>query len=127
MGFFIDYRKRVAQQFSLSVDETNELLKRMHGHYKKNGISHEEIAKSFFVLRNIVHRKEDQKLKTSVPQLNFKNKGIEKYKIEIVKFLDKGISTTKIFEAIKLKKNAPSLSTIKRYIKAFNDWRNNNG
>lgn len=127
MGFFIDYKKRVAKQFSLSLDETNELLKRMHGHFKKNGISNNEIAKSFFILREIIKRKEEQKLKTSIFDLDFKHKGIKKYKIEIVKLFDKGFSSYKIYEELKLKKDCPSLSSIKRYIKTYKKWRQNNG
>lgn len=127
MGFYINYRNRVAKQFSLSLDETNELLKRIRGHFKKHGISEDEIAKSFFILRDIIKKKEEQKLRTSIPELNFKNKGIEKYKIQIVKLLDKNLSSYKIYEELKLKKDCPSLSTIKRYVKALMDWRKNNG
>lgn len=126
MGFKINYRKRVAIQFGLSEEETNELLKRLHGHLKRHGVSHEEIAKSFFILREILERKEKQRIRQNVPQLGFKNKGIEKYKIEIVKLYEQGLSAEKIHHTLKLKKEAPSLSTIKRYIKAFKEWKGTN-
>ena len=53
MGFKINHRKRLAKAFGLSLDEVNELLQRMNGYFRKNGIDNEEIAKSFFILNDI--------------------------------------------------------------------------
>jgi len=127
MGFKIHHMARVAKLLSLSVDESHELTKRMHGHLKKSGLNQDEIAKSFFVLNDIWKRKEEQKIKLSVPLLGFKNKGIEKYRIEIVKLKTEGLSADKIAKTLKNKKDAPSVSTIKRYIKALKEWRLNHG
>ena len=38
MGFAINDRKRVAKVLGLEIHEVNELLKRMNGHFRKNGI-----------------------------------------------------------------------------------------
>lgn len=126
MSFPINYKQRVADQFDLSTDEVNELLKRMHGHFKKHGISHKEIARSFFILNNIKIRKEQQRIKQCVPVLGFKHKGIELYRVEFVKKYNKGISCEQIYKDIRLKKDAPSLATVKRYIKAYKEWRSKN-
>ena len=92
MGFKTNHRKRLAKAFGLSLDEVNELLQRMNGYFRKNGIDNEEIAKSFFILNDILHRKEKQRIKLSIPLFGFKSKGIEKYRVEIVKFDEQGLS-----------------------------------
>lgn len=127
MGFYISYINRVAILLGLSEEEVYELLKRMNGHFRKHGIDNEQIAKSFFILSDIQMKKETQRIKLSVPLLGFKHKGIEKYRVEIVKLQDKGMSVEKIAKHLKGKKDAPSLSTVKRYLKALSDWRKNNG
>lgn len=127
MGFKINHRKRLAKLLNLSLDEVNEFLKRINGHLQKHGTNSDEIAKSFFILRDILHRKEQQRIKLTLPLLGFKNIGLKKHRVEIVKLFDKGLSVANIHKSIKLKKDAPSLSTVKRYIKALRDWRLENG
>lgn len=65
MGTKINYTKRAARTLGLSLDETNELIKRLHGHYKKFGIDGDQIEKSFFILQQIYERKEQIKLQTT--------------------------------------------------------------
>jgi len=127
MGFKINHRKRAAETLGISLDEVNELLKRINGHLRKFGIDNEEIAKSFFILKDILDRKEAQRIILSIPLLMFTHKGIKKYRVEIVNMFDAGFSINKIYQVLKLKKDAPSLSTIKRYISALKDWRSENG
>jgi hypothetical protein len=123
----IDYLKRAAITLGLSSDETKELSNRMYGHFKKHGIKKDEIIKSFFILQHIYYRKEQIKLKTTAPLLGFKNKGIKIYKGDIVKFFDAGLSSHEINKRLSVKKDAPSLSTIKRYINTLKAWRLENG
>jgi len=127
MGFPINDRKRVAKVLGLEIYEVNELLKRMNGHFRKNGIDNKEIARSFFILLDILRRKKKQYIDLSVPLLDFKHKGIEKYRVDIVKLQDEGLSPEKIAKHLKSKKDAPSLSTIKRYLNSLADWRKQNG
>lgn len=127
MGTKINYTKRTAQVLELEEYEVNELVKRMYGHFKTNGIAKDEIVKSFFILQSIYERKEKIRLETTAPLLDFKNKGIKLYRGNIVKLHDAGLSTHEIHKHLKLKKDAPSLSTIKRYIKSLQEWRINNG
>jgi len=127
MGFKINHRKKAAKTLGISLDEMNELLKRMNGHFRKFGVDNDEIAKSFFILKHILDRKEQQRIDLSIPILKFTQKGVKKYRVEIVKMFDDGLSINKIYKELKLKKDAPSLSTIKRYISALKDWRQNNG
>ena len=123
----IDYLARAAKILSLSIDETKELSNRMYGHFDKNGIKKDEIIKSFFILASIYYRKEQIRLETTAPLLGFKNKGIQVYKGIIVKLHDAKLSSHEIYKHLKLKKDAPSLSTIKRYIKTLKEWRLENG
>jgi len=123
----IDYKSRAAKTLGLTVCETNELIKRMYGHLNKNGILKDEIVKSFFILESIYQRKEHIRLETTAPLLGFKNKGIQFYKGTIVKLFDEKLSAHKIHNNLKLKKEAPSLSTIKRYIRSLKNWRLENG
>jgi len=127
MGFKINHSARAATLLHLSLDESHELSKRMYGHLIKNGLSQDQIAKSFFILRDIWMRKERQRIRLSVPLLGFKNKGIEKYRIEIAKLQDEGLSANQIAKVLQKKKDAPSVSTSKRYIKALKEWRLNHG
>jgi hypothetical protein len=127
MGFKINHRKRVAKLLGLEIHEVNELLNRMNGHFRKNGIDNDEIARSFFILGDIQTKKETQRIKFSVPLLDFKHKGIINYRVKIVTWRDKGFSAEYIAKRLKAKEDAPSLSTIKRYLKAVSDWRKNNG
>lgn len=127
MSFKIDYSKRVASILGLSQDEVKELLKRLEGHYLKHGVSQFEIARSFFVLKHIYTRKQIQKLEQSAPELGFKHRGIIAYKGEIVRLLSEGYGSQKICKALQHKKDAPSLATIKRYVKAYSEWRKNHG
>ncbi|QOP45692.1 hypothetical protein [Sulfurimonas paralvinellae] len=128
MGTKINYTKRASQILEIEEYEVNELVKRMYGHFNKNGFAKDEIVKSFFILNDIKIRKEKIRLETTAPLLGFKNKGIEQYKGNIVKLHDEGKSTHEIHKNLKLnKKDAPSLSTIKRYIKSLQEWRSNNG
>ena len=127
MGTKINYLKRTANILNITEDETRELSKRMYGHFKKNGIKKDEVLKSFFILGRIYDRKEKIRLETTAPLLGFKNKGIQLYKGKIVKLYDLKFSTHEIYKHLTLKKDAPSLSTIKRYIVALKKWRSNNG
>ncbi|MBA1432447.1 MAG: hypothetical protein FAF04_02360 [Epsilonproteobacteria bacterium] len=127
MGTKIDYTKRAAKTLELTLDETHELVKRLHGHYKKFGIDRDQIEKSFFILQQIYDRKEQIKLQTTAPLLGFKHKGIELYRGLIVKLHKQGLSTHEIHKKIGRKKDAPSQSTIKRYIKALKEWSANHG
>jgi len=127
MGVKINYIKRASTTLNLAEDEIRELSKRMHGHFVKNGIDRDEIVKSFFILQKIYERKERIKEATTAPLLDFKNKGIQLYKGKIVKLYDLKFSTHEIYKHLTLKKDAPSLSTIKRYIVALKKWRSNNG
>jgi hypothetical protein len=99
----------------------------MYGHFKQNGIKKEQIVKSFFILASIYQRKEQIKLDTTAPLLGFKNIGIKIYKGTIVKLHDACLSSHEIYKHLKQKKDAPSLSTIKRYIKSLKEWRLENG
>lgn len=123
----IDYTARAAKTLGLSIDETKELSNRMYGHFDKNGIYKDEIIKSFFILESIYHRKEQIRLETTAPLLGFKNIGIQIYKGTIVKLHDTDLSSHDIHKHLKLKKDAPSLSTIKRYIQSLREWRLENG
>lgn len=127
MSFKIDYSKRVANLLGLSTDEVKELLKRLEGHYKKHGVTKFEIARSFFVLRDIFTRKQIQKLEQSAPNLGFKHRGLIAYKKEIVHMVSEGFGSQKIYYTLQHKKDAPSLATIKRYVKAYIEWRSLNG
>ena len=62
----------------------------------------------------------------SIPLLGFKSKGIEKYRVEIVKLDKEGLSPQKIVNHIKGRKYEVSLSTIKRYLNALKNWRSEN-
>jgi len=62
-----NYIKRTAKTLGLEGYEVNELIKRMHRHFKKNGIDKEEITKAFFILQSIYERKEKIKLETTAP------------------------------------------------------------
>ncbi len=127
MGVKIDYRARAAKTLGLTLDETNELVKRLHGHYKKFGIDKDQIEKSFFIFQEIYKRKEQITLQTTAPLLGFKHKGIELYRGLIVKLHKQGLSTHEIHKKIYRKKDAPSHSTIKRYIKTLKVWEQNHG
>ena len=112
---------------NLSEDEVRELAKRMNGHFKKHGTTKDEIIRSFFILQDIRNRKESLQQKFLAPDLGFKQKGISLYKSEIVKLYNQGLSAGKIYDALKYKKEKPSLSTIKRYLKSYREWRRENG
>ncbi len=127
MGVKIDYRVRAAKTLGLSLDETNELIKRLHGHYKRFGIDGDQIEKSFFILQQMYERKEQIKLQTTAPLLGFKHRGIKLYRGLIVKLHKEGLSTHEIHKKIYRKKDAPSHSTIKRYLKALKERNLNNG
>jgi hypothetical protein len=127
MGVKINYTKRASEILNLTEDEVRELSKRMHGHFRRNGIDRDAIVKSVFILQDIYERKEKIKEATTAPLLDFKSKGIKLYKGNIVKLYDDGFSTREIHKKMKHKKDAPSLSTIKRYISKLKDWRANNG
>lgn len=126
MSFKINYPQRMAKTLkNLSKDEVKEFLKRAEGHLQKHGNHRLSIAKMFFILDEIYDRKEKQRIKDSAPLLGFKHKGIGEYRGEIVRLHEEGSSAEKIAEKLKAEKDAPSLSTIKRYIKAVSDWREN--
>ncbi|WP_457746286.1 hypothetical protein [Sulfurimonas sp.] len=117
----IDYLKRAAKALELEEYEVNELAKRMLGHLKKEQLSKDAIIKAFFILQDIKERKEQIRIQTTAPLLNFKNKGIALYRGTIVKLHKQGLSTYKIFDTLKRKKDAPSHSTIKRYLKTLKE------
>lgn len=127
MSTKINYTRRAAKTLNLEEYEVNELIKRMYGHFKKNGIEKNEITKAFFILQSIYERKEKIKLETTAPLFGFKHKGIELYRGTIVKLHKKGKSTHKIYDTLKRKKDAPSHSTIKRYIKALTQRSEHHG
>jgi hypothetical protein len=123
MGLPIDYLKRVGKLLDLSQDEVKELIFRMEGHYKQHGADHFEVARSFFILKDIWMRKAAEKLEKEIPTLGFKHMGLLKYRCEIVQMMTEGLGSQKIHEALKYKNGAPSLATIKRYMKAYKEWR----
>ena len=127
MSTKINYTKRTAKTLDLEEYEVNELIKRMHGHFKKNGIEKDEITKAFFILQSIYERKEKIKLETTAPPLKSTQKGMKLYRGRIVKLHDAGQSTHAIYKDLKFKKDAPSLTTIKNYIRLLKEWRMNNG
>jgi len=126
MSFEINYKQRVSKILNISIDEVGELLKRAEGHCRKNGANRYELARMFFILEDINNRKEKQRIKDSAPLLGFKHKGIDKYRGEIVRLQEDGLSAEKTAKYLCRKKDAPSLSTIKRYLKALSNWRKNN-
>jgi hypothetical protein len=125
MAFEINYKQRMSKILNISIDEANELLKRGERHLKKNGTNRHELARMFFILEDIYTRKEEQRIKDSAPLLGFKHKGIERYRGEIIRMHEDGTSAEKVAKHLCRKKDAPSLSTIKRYLKAVRDWREN--
>ena len=127
MSFEINYKQRVSKILDISIDEVSELLKRAEGHIRKNGVNRHELAKMFFILENINNRKEEQRVKDRAPLLEFKHKGIVKYRGDIVRLYQNEVSAERIAKKYNGKKDAPSLSTIKRYLKALNTWREDNG
>lgn len=124
MGFKINHKKRMAKTLNLSLNDIDELLARMRGHFK-NKITYTEIARSFFILDDIYKRNEIKRIKKEVPELGFKNKGILKYRTHIVKLIRKEFSSEKIYKLLRKYKDCPSLSTIKRYKKSYNEWESN--
>lgn len=127
MSFEINYKQRMSKTLNISIDEVSEFLKRAEGHLKKNGVNRHELARAFFILENINNRKVEQRIKDSAPLLEFKHKGIVKYRGEIVRLYQNEVSAERIAKKLNVKKDAPSLSTIKRYLKALNAWREDNG
>lgn len=127
MAFEINYKQRMANILNLSRDEVNEFLKRSEKHLKKNGTNRLELARMFFILEDIYIRKEEQRIKESAPLLGFKHNGIQRYRGEIIRLHEEGTSAEKIAKHFYRKKDAPSLSTIKRYIKAVKSWKENDG
>ena len=128
MSFKINYPQRMAKTLkNLSKDEAKEFLRRAEGHLQKHGNNRLSIAKMFFILDEIYDRKEKQRIENSAPLLDFKHKGIDRHRGEIVRLHEEGLSAEKIANELCRKKDAPSISTIKRYLKAVSDWREING
>lgn len=123
MAFNKNFIRRHAKVLRLTEAEMKDLVKRMLGHLQMHGLNEFELARSFFVLKEICTRKIQKELENNIPEFGFKQRGIILYRVEIVDLLNEGYGSQKIHNALSDKANCPSLATIKRYIKAYKEFK----